>query len=249
MRARGADLSVFQDDAQLQRAINEHLDFAFVKATEGDAYVNPRARLQIARLEANTVHVGLYHFLTHDVDGARQWDFFERTAAHWTKTPLVVACDQETDGHGVLVPDAIAAAFIRRGHQAGYEVGRYGDVRVMGRTLGEDWRWRARWAKTPPAGRWDFWQFAAGAGGGPDWNVFRGNRAELEAWWKRHGGRRLKGKAHPVSPYANAPARWWLHDELEKRALGPYRLPRLVAALTLYLARHRRSARFELVKQ
>jgi lysozyme len=237
VHARGADLSAFQDDVHLQRAIHAGLDFAFVKATEGAHYVNPRARTQIARLEANRVHVGLYHFLTHDVDGARQWDFFEATAAHWS-VPLVVACDQESDGHGVLVPDAIASAFIRRGHQRGFKVGRYGDARVMGRRLGEDWRWVARWAKTPPAGRWDVWQFAAGAHGDPDWDVFAGDREQLAAWWKRNG-RRAK----------LAPGRWWLHDELERVALGPYRLPQLAPRLALYLARHRRSRHFELVRR
>ncbi len=236
MRARGADYSSFQTLQVVSASTHANaLSFAFVKTTQGIEYVNPLARQQIAVLEQGGRHVGLYHFLSHESDGARQWDHFESTL-HWNHSP-VVACDQETD-NGVLVPDAIASAFIRRGHQRGYKVGRYGDARVMGRRLGEDWRWYARWAMTPPAGAWDFWQYAAGEHGSPDWNVFRSTPAELDAWWKRH--------AHTERP---RPPRWWLHDELAKHALGPYRLGRLAPALAVYLVRHPRSHRFELVRK
>jgi GH25 family lysozyme M1 (1,4-beta-N-acetylmuramidase) len=238
-RARGGDFSSFQTLATVTRFVNEHHPaFSFVKTTQGDHYVNPLARQQIALLEQGGRRVGLYHFLSHDVDGARQWDHFE-TTVHWAR-PTLVCCDQESD-RDVLVPDAIARAFIRRGQQRGYKVGRYGDARVMGRRLGENWRWYARWAATPPAGAWDFWQFASGESfgpGEPDRNVFRGNPAQLELFWAKHS-----------KPHLPAPPRWWLHDSLEKRALGPYRLAQLAPRLAVYLARHPRSHQLELVRK
>lgn len=234
--ARGADFSSFQDDAALTRALHAGLDFGIVKATEGVSYTNPRARTQLSRLELNGVHCALYHFLQHDVDGARQWDYFEAQAGHWCGR-LPVACDQESD-RGVLVPDHVARAFIRRGRQRGWKVGRYGDARVMGRSLGEDWRWYARWAGTPPPGRWDVWQFSNG-GGRQDWNVFHGDRRALAAWMREMRAPRRKRRP---------PRRWWLRDELHARALGPYRLPALPAALLVYAAAHRKVARYELVR-
>ena len=236
MRARGADFSSYQDGAHVQSAIQHGLGFALVKVSQSDDYTSPQARFQIGRLEASGTLVGLYHFLSHDVDGARQFDFFE---AHMPmlNSGCVVACDQESD-RGVLVPDAIARAFIKRGRQRGFKVGRYGDARVMGRRLGEDWRWFARWAGTPPAGAWDVWQFAKGEHGDPDWNVFKGDQAHLKAWWVANGRR-----DRPATP------RWWLHDELEKVAIGPYRLPQLGPRLVAYVARHGRSSRFELVRK
>jgi GH25 family lysozyme M1 (1,4-beta-N-acetylmuramidase) len=240
MRARGADYSSYQTLPTVSASVHANeLAFAFVKTTQGLEYVNPLARQQLQLLEQNARCVGLYHFLTHDVDGARQWDHFEATL-HWARRPLV-ACDQESD-NGVLVPDAIARAFIRRGRQRGYLVGRYGDARVMGRRLGESWRWYARWAMTPPAGKWDFWQYAAGAHGAPDWNVFRGDVAELERFWNAHTD-------VPTRPRRTPPLRWWLHDEHEKRALGPYLLPELAAHVVAYIARHPHSRRFELVRK
>lgn len=236
MRARGADFSSYQDAAHVQSAINTGLNFALVKLTQSDNYASPAARFQLGRLEAVGAHVGLYHFLSHDVDGARQWDYFEDHLP--ALGPFsVVACDQESD-RGVLVPDSIARSFIKRGQQRGFKVGRYGDARVMTRRLGEDWRWYARWAGTPPSGAWDVWQFEEGKHGDPDWNVFKGTPAELATWWTTHGAR-----ARPSKP------RWWLHDELEKVALGPYRLPQLGPRLIAYVARHGRSSRFELVRK
>lgn len=228
---RGADFSSYQNDAHLSAALESGIQFAIVKLSQGVDYVNPRAAEQHAQLAARPAvrTVGGYHFLSHDVDGAAQWDHFETVVrdAHITG-PL--ACDQETD-QGVLVPDAIAKAFIRRGHQRGFKVGRYGDGRVFPRSLGEDWRWCAWWAKTPPPWKWDVWQFEAGAAGAPDWDVFHGTTAQLEAWAKR------------MTFKARKPAlRWWLHDDLTKTAHGPYRLAALAPALIAYLAAHPRSA-------
>ena len=236
--ARGADFSSNQDDVHLQGAINQGLAFAMVKTTEGVDYVSPSARMQIARLEVNGVRVGLYHFLTSSHDGADQWDHFERTS--WARG-MVVACDQETDETGTLVPDSIARAFIRRGRQRGYRVGRYGDGRVMGRHLGEDWRWVAWWGSVPPPIRWDVWQFADGRDGAPDWNVFNGDRARLDTWWQRTATRRR--------PLTRMPQRWWLHDDFAKAARGPYRLPQLGPAVVAYAVRHPRSGRLRLERK
>lgn len=238
--AKGADFSNFQDLAAISHAIHaEGIAFAFVKTSEGASYTNPSARAQIGQLEGAGVRVGLYHFLTHDIDGARQWDHFE-TTLQWTRVHgPVVACDQETDEHGVLVPDEVARAFIRRGEQRGYKVGRYGDARVMRRNLGEAWRWFARWAATPPPGRWDVWQFSDG-GGRQDWNVFHGTVHELDLWWSAH--------AKPLESKL-APLRWWIHDELHKTALGPLRLAQVPARLLVYAVRHPKTGSYELVRK
>lgn len=224
--ARGADFSSYQDDTHLKAAVHNGISFAIIKLTQGVDYVNPRAHEQASKLaRLGGTRIGAYHFLTHDVDGAAQWDYFEQHL-HGIIGP--VACDQESD-RGVLVSDAIAEAFIRRGHQRGFKVGRYGDGRVFPRSLGEDWRWCAWWAKTPPPWKWDVWQFEAGTGGAPDWNVFHGNVAQLATWTKSMEG------------HAKQPLRWWLHDDLTKTARGPFRLPALGAAVLAYLARHPRS--------
>lgn len=218
----------------MERALGAGIAFAFVKATEGADYVNPSLSWQVRLLRERGVHVGVYHFLTHDVDGATQFDHLFATVGYQF---ALVACDQETD-RGVLVPDAIASAFIRRAHQRGVKVGRYGDGRVMSRSLGEDWKWRAWWAQSPPPAPWRVWQFSDGSGA-QDWNVFNGDAAALAKWvdsLARHKHKR-------------SPLRWWLHDDAERAARGPYRLPRLGAAVVAYLARRPKSARLRLERK
>jgi GH25 family lysozyme M1 (1,4-beta-N-acetylmuramidase) len=237
MRVRGADFSSYQDLGQVDRALKQHIGFAFVKGTQGAHYVNPAASSQIQHLLSHGVAVGLYHFLTGDVDGAAQWDHFERTFS-WTRGP--VAVDHEPD-HGVMPPDYIARAFIRRGHQRGYKVGRYASGSFFQRapSLGEDWRWVAWWAPTPPPMRWDVWQWTS-SDGQQDWNYYNGDALALS---------RFVGKMRRVPPRIPPPHRWWLHDDFAKAARGPFRLPRLGAAVVLYAGRHPKTARLRLERK
>jgi GH25 family lysozyme M1 (1,4-beta-N-acetylmuramidase) len=229
-RARGADFSSYQAERGVRTAIAHGLDFGIVKLTQGVGYVNPYARRQVKLLHEDGAVVGLYHFLEPNLDGARQWDHFEQSMrANLLYAGVLVAVDHESL-NGVTPADQVARAFIRRGQQRGFRVGRYGSTgTTMRYSLGENWRWVARWGNTPPAGAWDVWQFD---GSGQDLNVFRGDRAHLHAW-----------AATMATPAAPRP-RWWIHDLTAPHALGPYRLARVAPALLTYAARHPRSTRY-----
>jgi hypothetical protein len=229
---RGADFSSYQDNAAVAHAIEQKIVFAFVKTTQGVGYVNPKRAAQLSLLRGRGVRVGVYHFLTADADGAAQWDQFEKTIP----AGALCAVDHESDG-GVTPPDHVVQAFIRRGHQRGFKVGRYGDGRVIRRHLGEDWTWVAWWSATPPPFHWDFWQFSNGAGK-QDWNLYRGDVHALDA---------LIVKTRPKP--APRPARWWFHDDRVKLARGPYRLPALAAALVAYLGRRPKTGRLRLERK
>lgn len=234
MRARGADFSSYQSLAQVEQTRSQGIAFAFVKLTQGTGYLNPLASEQIAHLRARGVRVGVYHFLSADADGAAQWDHFERAIGGRI---CPVAVDHEPE-KGVMPADYIARAFIKRGQQRGYKVGRYASGSVFQRTrsLGENWRWVAWWAPTPPPFKWDVWQWSNG-GGKQDWNYFNGDTVALAKWFGRMG-------------FAYRPVRrWWLHDDFAKLARGPFRLPRLGAAVVAYAARHPKSSRLRLERK
>lgn len=239
MQARGADFSSAQTGADVSAVIRKGIHFAIVKATEGVSYTSTAMRWQLHLLEANGVAAGLYHFLKPDVDGATQWDYFEPWAAWLRRAPGFVAVDHEPDEHGILPSDEIVRAFIRRGHQRGYKIGRYGDNDVIRRNLGEDWTWAAWWAPTPPPFKHKLWQFSDGAGR-QDWNVFNGDVAELDRWLTT-----LQTRAVLKQP----PKRWWLHDDTRKAALGPYLLPRLGAAVLAYALKHPRTTTLRLERK
>jgi GH25 family lysozyme M1 (1,4-beta-N-acetylmuramidase) len=230
-RARGADFSSYQGAAGVRTALRHGLDFGIVKLTQGVDYVNPYWREQAGLLRAHGCAVGLYHFLEPHIDGAHQWDHFEHAGIGLVGS--VLAVDHESLS-GVVPADEVARAFIRRGKQRGYRVGRYGSTgTTMRYSLGEDWRWVAKWAATPPAGKWDVWQFD---GSGQDLNVFRGDRAALHAWAAKMS----------VRTVAKPKARWWIHDLAGGHALGPYRLAAVAPAFLAYAARHPHAAHYSL---
>lgn len=223
---RGADFSSYQSVEAVKAAIEtQHIAFGIVKLTEGLGYVNPLAPAQVRALHDGGCVAMAYHFGIV-ADGAAEWDFFELHAAALGIGH--VAFDYEAPG----VTDAMAQAFIRRAHQRGYKVGLYGSDGVARRRLGQDWTWAAHWSKTPPAYACDIWQFAPGANGAPDWDVFRGSS------WSRFI---LKNERSPNPPVR----RWWLHDRtpgVTAAARGPFRLPTLAAQLVGYSLRHPRSS-------
>jgi GH25 family lysozyme M1 (1,4-beta-N-acetylmuramidase) len=224
VKARGADFSSAQTLEHVRQLAGE-LDFAMVKATEGVDYVNPLLERQVHELRGRQVPVGYYHFLAPGVDPVRQWDHFESTIVLSGLGYAPVALDYEAAG----TTDRQARAFIRRGRQRGFRVGLYGGEGICRRRLGQAWRWVAKWSATPPAIRWDLWQWSDG-GGSQDYNVFHADKVELGHWWLRQSRRRERRRL-----------RWWLHDETAGAALGPYRLAALIPVLVAYLARHPRT--------
>lgn len=232
-RARGCDYSSAQSIRQVQASL-ARVDFGIVKATEGIGYVSSQLAGQVVELRKAGKLVGAYHFLTED-DGVRQWDHFESIirplGISW------VAVDHERDERGVIPADHIAQAFIRRGRQRGYKVGRYGSAGgTMLRNLGESWRWVADWTATPPRTSWQVWQFSDGEGR-QDFDVYHGDAAQLAAFYSS------------LHPKAMPKPRWWLRDVAGGRSFGPYLLARAAAVLVAYAVRHPKSTAFTLERK
>lgn len=89
----GRDFSSFQGN--LTDADCEGIDFAYVKATQGDTYKNPYAIQQCAMLRKHGVHVGYYHFLDPTVDTLAQLDNFARFTSGLGVSQLPLALDME----------------------------------------------------------------------------------------------------------------------------------------------------------
>lgn len=236
-RARGADFSSAQTIAEVSAALDQHIEFAFVKASEGIGYRNPLLAQQAETLRARRVLVGYYHYLDPRTDGSTQWDHFEASITGLRRGP--VALDYEAAG----TTDAQARAFIRRGRQRGYRVGLYGSPRLFTRRrrlqLGRPaWAWVASWSQTRPAVRFDVWQFTDG-GGRQDYDQYKGGSVDLRVWWSRQ-----------TRPLKRKPTRrWWLHDEASPVVLGPFRLATVAPAFLAYALKHRHSSTYTLVRK
>jgi len=102
MAVNGVDVSSFQPEAFSTKG----LAFAFVKATEGTSYVNPRYRAQVDHARAAGLVVGHYHF--GHKGGAAEADYFlSKVELH---SGDILAFDWETSG----VSQAERDAFVSR---------------------------------------------------------------------------------------------------------------------------------------
>lgn len=75
----GIDVSKYQGDIDWAAiASNKHIKFAYIKATEGATYVDPRFEENIAEARKHGVKVGCYHFLRSSSTIADQFENMKR---------------------------------------------------------------------------------------------------------------------------------------------------------------------------
>ncbi len=88
---RGVDVSHYQGIINWQVLADQDIQFAFIKATEGSTYVDPRFAENWAQAQRCGLRVGAYHFFSFDSSGAAQAEnFISRVKAWDTMLPPVV---------------------------------------------------------------------------------------------------------------------------------------------------------------
>ncbi|MGW2641029.1 GH25 family lysozyme [Streptomyces sp. NPDC001348] len=103
----GIDVSAFQSSSY----DTDGLSFAFIKATEGRSYVNPRLSAQTKTARDAGLVVGFYHFLWPG-DLTAQAEYFVRHAPE--KAGDILAVDWETTSEGTHASNAEKDRFIRK---------------------------------------------------------------------------------------------------------------------------------------
>ncbi|MFD9026248.1 glycoside hydrolase family 25 protein [Streptomyces parvulus] len=104
---RGIDVSAYQSSSYA----TDGLSFAFVKATEGRTYVNPKLAAQTTRGRDAGLVVGFYHFLwPGNLDAQAQ--YFVSKAPD--RKGDILAVDWETTGEGTHASNAEKDSFIRK---------------------------------------------------------------------------------------------------------------------------------------
>lgn len=69
---KGVDLSAYQGDIDWELLADQNIDFAFIKATEGDDYVDTKFITNWEASQKTALKVGAYHFLNYDTTGKAQ---------------------------------------------------------------------------------------------------------------------------------------------------------------------------------
>lgn len=100
----GVDVSHHNGDIDWQHVKNAGIAFAFIKATDGMSFVDPKALTNLAGCRALGIAPAMYHFYRHDADPAEQAANFLRNIGPRQPGDLPPAIDVEeaSDGAGPL---------------------------------------------------------------------------------------------------------------------------------------------------
>ncbi len=190
---RGVDVSHHQGEIDWRRLRLDRTEFAYIKATEGGDWVDPRFAENWERAQDAGVVVGAYHYFTLCTPGAEQAANFIATVPQ-TSGALPPAVDLEFAGNCADRPTGgTLRSELRRfitEVEAHYETTMviYVLPDFYERYLADDPPDAIWWAMSPvlePWGDpdWTFWQHFPGRRDGVDGrvdrNVFRGTRAEF----------------------------------------------------------------------
>ena len=76
---KGVDVSSYQGQIDWQTLAGEDISFAFIKATEGSSFVDPRFEDNWQNAKECSLSVGAYHFFSFDSQGKTQAENFINT--------------------------------------------------------------------------------------------------------------------------------------------------------------------------
>ena len=180
---KGIDVSSYQDPKDLDPA---GLDFAFIKATEGTHYVNPRMKEEAEWAREHNLAVGFYHFLHPGYIWA-QASFFVEQCDSVPGDMLIVDWETTESGNHASCQekDQFLAAVkeLRPNHRVGLycNVDYWKNIDTTSRC--GDFLWIAAPGVSHPPIRhpWLFWQTGESRGVDTDVCAFH-NRPALRSW-------------------------------------------------------------------
>lgn len=87
---RGVDVSSYQGEIDWEVLSGQSIDFAFIKATEGSSYTDPRFQYNWEQAQQTSLQIGAYHFFSYDSAGATQAQNFISAVPELNTLPPVV---------------------------------------------------------------------------------------------------------------------------------------------------------------
>ncbi len=191
--AQGIDVSQDQGTVTWSQVAAAAYAFAFIKATDGETYVDPLFAQNWAGAKAAGLLRGAYHFFRAEDDPQAQAEFFWQTVGGIGELPLVVDVEESMEQSNSVVIANLASFLASLQQWSGQQPMIYTDPGFWNglgtSAFGGYPLWVAEYgvtAPTLPAGwtLWDFWQHSetgnvAGIQGSVDLNVFSGSLAEL----------------------------------------------------------------------
>ena len=76
---KGVDVSLYQGNIDWAVLETQNIKFAFIKATEGSGYVDPKFAYNYEQAQKTKLRVGAYHYFSYDSSGKTQAELFIST--------------------------------------------------------------------------------------------------------------------------------------------------------------------------
>ena len=163
----GIDVSQWQRDINFAQVKEDGIDVVYIKATEGQNYVDPYFRRNYEQAKANGLKVGFYHFVRAKTEEAarKEADHFASTIAG-TNPDCRLAMDFESFGDlSANQVNQISFAFLRRlSEVTGKELVIYSNTysarTIFSKELAQYYPlWVAQYGPSEPGdnGKWNSW--------------------------------------------------------------------------------------------
>ena len=198
---RGVDVSHHQGQIDWETLSSQGISFAFIKATEGSSYVDPRFEENRAAATATGLRVGAYHFFSFDSTGEAQAKLFcDTVGGVQNMLPPVIDVEyygKYRSGKGVDVPRAkkeLRALVDILTNEYGVKPVIYAGKDTYETIVKGDFSdcglwYRSVYSAVPDGIGWTFWQYSnrhvlKGYDGERyiDMNVFYGNAVEFKKY-------------------------------------------------------------------
>lgn len=205
----GIDVSHYQGTINWTKVRKAGVQFAFIKATEGTGYKDPKFTANYRGAYKAGVIRGAYHFaLPNKSSGAAQAKFLARNGGAWSadSRTLPSAVDLESNPYGAMCYGKSKTAmrswisdFLKTYRSSTRRYAVIYTTTSWWKACTGNWTtpwkkqplWLARWAShigtMPKSANWRFWQYTcnakvSGISGRVDRNYFNGTRARLIAF-------------------------------------------------------------------
>jgi len=195
----GIDISGHTGNINFLKISEQKIDFVYIKATEGENFVDPKFEENYLNAYSNNLSIGLYHFFRFNKSGKVQADnFLKNIKSKMTSLPLVI--DVEEWGNITTKPtedviDEIKIFITLVEKISGKRIMIYSNESsykkyIMGHLDKYD-IWICSFSRNPNINKkWTFWQHSHKgkfdfADGWVDINTYNGNKAEWNSYLKK----------------------------------------------------------------
>lgn len=195
----GIDVSAHSGKIDFDTIKKQHIDFVYIKATEGGDYVDKNFQTNYSNAKQSGIPVGFYHFLRFNVSGRKQaYNFLQAIQGKIIDLPLVLDVE-EWGNKTIKQPEEIIKEidiFIKeienkKNDSIMFYTNEKGFWKYIRGNFDKNKIWICSFSKQPDIDKnWTFWQHShkgkfKGAEGLVDINTFNGSREEWDIYLKK----------------------------------------------------------------